>query len=263
MGLRGRTADLFDLTGRVAIVTGATRGIGAAIARALAEAGATVVVSSEDAAACTDAAAALTDDGLSALPIGCDLADAAQIRALVATTSERHGRIDMLVCNGGIEGPVGPIGEASETAIDRTIAINLKSAATLTTAAIPHMAERGGGAVVLISSIAGLRGNRAIGVYALTKAALAQLARNLAVEWGGRGVRVNAISPGLIHTAFSEALIADEAFMARRMAMTPLRRPGLPEEIAAAALFLLADGGAFVTGQNIVVDGGTLISDGS
>ena len=129
--------------------------------------------------------------------------------------------------------------------------------------ALPHIAARGGGAVVLMASLSGLRGNGRINAYALSKAGVAQLARNLAVEWGARGVRVNAISPGFIATELSAPLLADAAFMARRMAMTPLRRPGTPQEVAGAAVFLASPAGAFVTGHNLVVDGGTLITDGS
>ncbi len=125
------------------------------------------------------------------------------------------------------------------------------------------MAERGSGSVIFMSSIAGLRGNKMIGLYGVTKAALAQLARNLAVEWGPSGVRVNAISPGLIRTALSKGLMEDAGFMQRRLAMTPLRRVGEVHEIAGVAIWLASRAGAFVTGQNIVVDGGTLISDGN
>jgi NAD(P)-dependent dehydrogenase (short-subunit alcohol dehydrogenase family) len=125
------------------------------------------------------------------------------------------------------------------------------------------MAARGGGSVVLMSSIAGLRGNGSIGLYGLSKAALAQLARNLAVEWGPQGVRVNAVSPGLIRTPLAAGLLGDDAFMARRLQATPLRRVGEPEEIAGVVAMLVSRAGGFITGQNLVVDGGTTISDGS
>ncbi len=134
---------------------------------------------------------------------------------------------------------------------------------TLTRLALPRIAERGGGAAVLMASISALRGNAAINAYAIAKAGVAQMARNLAVEWGPRNVRVNAISPGLIRTPLSEPLLDNAAFMARRMQMTPLRRAGEPQEIAGAALFLASAAGAFVTGHNLVVDGGTTITDGS
>lgn len=263
MSLTGATAALFDLDGKVAIVTGATRGIGLAIARALGEAGATVVISSENGTDCDEVAATLKAQGVRALAIPCDVSAPLAVKALVADAAATCGRLDILVCNAGIEGPVGPIADASAEAIDAVLAINLKSAIGLTNAALPHIAAQGGGAVILIASIAALRGNKAIGVYALTKAALAQLARNLAVEWGPSGVRVNAVAPGLIETDFSRGIMSNTVYLERRLGLTPLRRTGRPEEIGAAALFLAGAGGAFVTGQTLVVDGGTVISDGN
>jgi NAD(P)-dependent dehydrogenase (short-subunit alcohol dehydrogenase family) len=141
--------------------------------------------------------------------------------------------------------------------------INLKSTLDLSTRVIAGMADRGGGSVILMSSIAGLRGNKSIGLYALSKAGLAQLARNLAVEWGPKGVRVNAISPGLIRTPLAAQMLADEAFMTRRLSLTPLRRVGDPGEVAGVAVMLASRAGGFITGQNLVVDGGTTISDGN
>jgi NAD(P)-dependent dehydrogenase (short-subunit alcohol dehydrogenase family) len=145
----------------------------------------------------------------------------------------------------------------------RVMSVNLDSIVRLCGLVIPHLKARGGGSIVLMSSIAGLRGNKALGPYALSKAALAQLARNLAVEFGPDNIRANAIAPGFIRTALAEPLLANEDFMARRMQNTPLRRPGEPEEVAGAALFLASPAGAFVTGQTLVVDGGTLITDGN
>jgi NAD(P)-dependent dehydrogenase (short-subunit alcohol dehydrogenase family) len=146
---------------------------------------------------------------------------------------------------------------------DRVMAINLRSQVELCNLALPHIADRGGGSAILVSSLSGLRGNGAINAYALAKAGVAQLARNLAIEWGPRNIRANAISPGFIRTELSAPLIADPAFMQRRMAMTPLRRPGEVQEVAGAALFLASAAGGFVTGHNLVVVGGTLITDGS
>lgn len=254
---------MFDLSGQVAIVTGSTRGIGRAIAQTLAEAGAHVVISSEDAAACSATVEEFVALELSATAVVCDLSQRGAIRDLVQITVQRYQRLNILVCNAGIEGPLGPLAQAGEADIQRTLDINLHSSITLTSAAIPHMVQQGGGSVILIASIAGVRGNRSIGMYGISKAALAQLGRNLAVEWGPQGVRANCISPGLIATDFSRGVMDNTAFMERRLSLTPLRRVGQPQEIAAAALFLASKGGAFVTGQNLIVDGGTVISDGN
>jgi NAD(P)-dependent dehydrogenase (short-subunit alcohol dehydrogenase family) len=173
------------------------------------------------------------------------------------------GGIDVLVCNAGITGQPGPFAEIDMADYARVMAINLRSQVLLCNRLLPHMAESGGGSVILVSSIAGLRGNGRINAYALAKAGVAQLARNLAVEWGPHNIRVNALSPGFIATDLSRPLLDDAAFMARRMAMTPLRRPGTVEEVAGAALFLASSASGFVTGHNLVVDGGTIITDGS
>lgn len=253
-------SDLFDLTGKRALVTGATQGLGLAIAQALAAQGAQVLVSDRDARACERVAAALgSTREAQAQVCAADLADAAQIEHLC----QAAGAQDVLVCNAGIQGPAGPIADASEADWDQVLQVNLRAAARLCTRLIPAMAERGGGSVVLMSSIAGLRGNRSIGLYGLSKAALAQLARNLAVEWGPQGVRVNAVSPGLIRTPLATALLDNADFMARRLQTTPLRRVGEPHEVAGVVAMLAGRAGGFITGQNLVVDGGTLISDGS
>lgn len=255
--------SLFSLDGQVALVTGACGGLGGAIAEAMARSGATVVVSDRDAQSCEAAAERLRVTGARAHAAPCDLAEPTAIDMLVDSATRLCGRIDVLVCNAGVQGPAGPIGETTSADWERVMGINLKSALHLSTRVIPGMADRGGGSVILISSIAGLRGNKSIGLYGLSKAGLAQLARNLAVEWGPKGVRVNAISPGLIRTPLAAQLLADEAFKARRVALTPLRRVGEPLEVAGVAVMLASLAGGFVTGQNIVVDGGTTISDGN
>ncbi|MEY4761831.1 MAG: hypothetical protein RLZZ200_1687 [Pseudomonadota bacterium] len=254
----------FRLDGRVALVTGSTRGIGYAIARALGRQGAKVVVSSESPEDTQRATAELARDGLEVLGIPCDVTDSAEQKSLVERAVAGWGQLDVLVCNAGITGKPGPFASMELSDYDRVMALNLRSMVELTQFALPRISDRPeGGAVVLISSISGLRGNGAINAYSLTKAAVAQLARNLAVEWGPRKVRVNAVSPGFIRTALSQPLLDNPAFMARRMQMTPLRRPGEVEEVAGAVTFLASPAGAFVTGQNLVVDGGTVITDGS
>ena len=254
---------LFDLSGKIALVTGATRGIGAAIAQQLAAAGASVVISGNEVHECERLAADMRRDGHSVAGIPCDVANRREIEDLVRAVVELHGRIDILVCNAGIAPHAGPIGSASDLDWDRTMTVNVRSILWLTSLVVPGMAERCDGSVIIVSSIAGLRGNKALGLYGLSKAASAQLARNLAVEWGPSNVRVNAISPGVIETQFARPMLDDPAVMARRIALTPLRRVGQPEEIAAVALLLASAAGAFMTGQNVVVDGGTTVGDGN
>ena len=249
-----------DLAGRTAIVTGSTRGIGLGIAQLFAEMGANVVVSSEDAGDVAETETVLAGQGYRVRGIACDVTDGAAITGLVDGTIAAFGRLDILVCNAGITGEGGSW--ALED-FDRVMAINLRSMVTLTQLALPIMAERGSGSAILMSSLSALRGNGSINAYALAKAGVAQLARNLAVQWGPKGVRVNEIAPGLIRTPLSEPLIANADFMARRLQMTPLRRVGEVEDIASTALFLASDASRFITGQQIAVDGGTSVTDGS
>lgn len=257
------TTALFSLQGQVALITGATRGIGLAIARAYGDAGAQLIISSESDADCRQTVANLREEGFSADGLVADLSQRQQVEQLAAQALALHGRIDTLVCNAGVAPHIGPLASADAAQWRLTMSVNLESTATLTSALLPQMAERGGGSVVLMASIAGLRGNTGLGLYGLSKAALAQLARNLAVEWGPGNIRVNAISPGVIQTEFARPLTDNPDVMQRRLALTPLRRAGVPGEVAALALLLAAPGGAFITGQNMVVDGGTTIGDGN
>ncbi|MFM5954551.1 MAG: SDR family NAD(P)-dependent oxidoreductase [Novosphingobium sp.] len=249
---------MFALTGQRALVTGSTRGIGRAIAEGLIAQDARVVISSEDAADTARVAGELAMPGCA-----CDVADDAALARLVDFTVAQLGGLDLLVCNAGITGKAGPFAGIEMDDYARVMGINLRSQVVLCNLALPHIATAGGGSAVLISSLSGLRGNGRINAYALAKAGVAQLARNLAVEWGPRNVRVNAVSPGFIATELSQPLLDDAAFMARRMAMTPLRRPGTVHEVAGAVAFLASPAGGFVTGHNLVVDGGTVITDGS
>lgn len=251
--------NLFRLDGKVALVSGGTSGLGFAIAECLVAQGARVVVSSEDATAVEDAAQRLGDE---AVGLTCDVVDEAACASLVAGTLNWGGKLDILVCAAGITGPPGPTAGMALSDFDRVMAVNLRGMLALTSYAMEAL-ERVSGNVVLIGSISASRGNRTINAYALAKAGVVQLARNLAVEWGPRGVRINSLSPGFIRAGISRTVLNDEAFMSRRMAMTPLRRPGEAEEVAGAAVFLASPAAGFVTGQNLIVDGGTLITDGS
>lgn len=250
--------SLFDLAGKRALVTGSTRGIGRAIAEVLIRQGAHAVISSESAQDTARVAGELSMPGCP-----CDVGDDAALGRLVQFALAELGGLDLLVCNAGITGQAGSLAGIDMDDYARVMAVNLRSQVVLCNLALPHIAAAGGGSAVLISSISGLRGNGRINAYALAKAGVAQLARNLAVEWGPRGVRVNAVSPGFIATELSQPLLDDPEFMARRTGMTPLRRPGTPQEVAGAVAFLAAEAGAFVTGHNLVVDGGTVITDGS
>ena len=252
---------LFDLSGKVAIVTGSTRGIGWACVCELARAGASVTVSSEDAHESRERAAALAEQGHAAMGVGCDVRDGRQLEVLVEATLARYGRLDIVVANAGVTLAEGPLAEVPEAAWRTMMDINLHAAVRLANLAAPCIARAGGGSLIFMSYLSALRGNRRLGVYSLTKAALAQLARNLAVEWGGAKIRANAIAPGLIDTAFAAPLKQDAAAFARRLARTPLGRMGDPAEVAGTVVYFASPAGAFVTGQTIVVDGGALIGD--
>jgi NAD(P)-dependent dehydrogenase (short-subunit alcohol dehydrogenase family) len=247
---------LFDLGGKTAIVTGSSRGIGRAIADLLAAAGANVVISSRKQAACEDAAAAIRKAGGRAAAIAAHVGDKAQLEALVAAARREFGAIDILVCCAGVNPHYGPIAEIPDPAFDRIMATNVRSILWLAAMVLPEMAARKDGAIVIMSSIAGLRGTAGLGAYSISKAADMQLARGLALEWGRHNIRVNCIAPGLIKTDFARALWEDEALVARRLEATPLARLGEPEDIAGAALLLCSQAGAYITGQTLVVDGG-------
>lgn len=251
---------IFDLNGKTALITGSSRGIGRAIAEVMAEFGAKVVVSSRKQEACETVAASIRQAGGQAAAIACHVGDKAQLQALVDQTCQVFGGIDILVNNVGANPTLGTLQDLSDEAFDRVVASNVKSALWLSNLVLPGMAARKDGAVIFIASIAGLRGSAGIGAYGAAKAAVMQLGRSLACEWGKHNIRINSIAPGLIKTEFARALWADEALARRRIAETPLGRLGVPSDVAGAAVFLASAAGSFITGQTIVVDGGVTIA---
>lgn len=252
-------SELFDLTGKVAIVTGASKGIGRAIAIRLAQHGARVVVSSRKQDGCNAVTHEITSAGGQAFTKTCHIGRKEELQALVDATIARWGQIDILVCNAAINPHYGPSITLPDEAWDRVMASNVRSNFWLSNMVLPGMAARGGGSVIIVSSIGGLRGSTMLGVYAVSKAADMQLARNLACEWGPSNVRVNCIAPGLIRTDFARALWENPEMEKRRSQDTPLLRIGEPDEIAGAAVFLASPAGSFMTGQTMVIDGGVTV----
>jgi len=251
--------SLFDLSGKTALVTGSSRGIGRAIAIELARHGARVTVSSRKIDACHAVVAEIEAEGGTAIALGANINDKAQLQALVDGTIAAHGPIDILVCNAAVNPYYGPISGIADEGWDRIMNANVRSNLWLCQMVGPAMATRGDGSIIFLSSIAGLRGSAMIGAYGVSKAADMHLARNLALEWGKQGVRVNTIAPGLVKTDFAKALWDDPTTLKNVLDASPLGRIGDPRDIAGAAVFLASKAGYFVTGETIVVDGGATI----
>ncbi|MBU3651515.1 MAG: SDR family oxidoreductase [Limnohabitans sp.] len=253
--------NLFDLSGQVAVITGSSRGIGRAIAERMAEHGARVVISSRKADACeavaADIRARFGEDR--AVAIAANISSKTDLQHLMDEARSRLGPIDILVCNAATNPYFGPQEGISDDQFRKILDNNIIANHWLISMAVPQMKERRRGAIIIISSIGGLRGSPVIGAYCISKAADMQLARNLAVEYGPHNIRVNCISPGLIKTDFARALWEDPAMLSRRTETTPLRRIGEPDEIAGAAVFLASSAGSFMTGQSLVIDGGVTI----
>ena len=250
-------SSLFDLSGRVALVTGSSRGIGRSIAEELARCGAKVVISSRKADACEAVVADFKKEGLEAMAKPCNVSRKEELQALVDATLAKWGRIDIVVANAATNPYYGPLTGIGDEAFDKIFANNLKSVLWLAAMTLPGM--KSGGSFMLVGSIGGLIANTVIGAYGMSKAAGHHLVRNLAAEWGPKNVRVNAIAPGLIKTEFARALWEDEKRAAERVSNTPLRRLGEPRDIGGIAVFLASEAAAFVTGQVIVADGGVTI----
>jgi NAD(P)-dependent dehydrogenase (short-subunit alcohol dehydrogenase family) len=252
--------SIFDLTGKTAIITGSSKGIGRAIAEQMALFGANVVVSSRKAPACEEVVAGITRAGGKAVAIPAHIGDKAALQHLVDSTIKTFGRIDILVCNAAVNPYYGPLAGISDEAFDRIMDSNIRSNLWLCNMVLPGMAERKDGAVIIVSSIGGLRGSTMLGAYAISKAADMQLARNLAVEWGGHNIRVNAIAPGLVRTDFARALWENKEVLEQTLKQAPLGMIGEPVDIAGTAILLASSAGRFITGQTIVVDGGVTIA---
>ena len=248
---------LFDLSGRVALVTGATRGIGKSIAEELARAGAKVAICSRKAESCEQVRAEFEKQNFEVLARACNVSRKEELQALVDATKARWGRIDIVVANAASNPYYGPLTEIQDEALDKIYATNVKSVLWLAAMTLPGM--KNGGSFIVVGSIGGLLASTVIGAYGVSKAAGHHLVRNLAAEWGPRNVRVNAIAPGLVKTEFARALWEDEKRAAERIAATPLRRLGEPKDIGGIAVFLASDAAAFITGQTIVADGGVTI----
>jgi dehydrogenase/reductase SDR family member 4 len=250
---------LFDLSGKVALVTGSTRGIGKSIAEELARAGAKIVVSSRRPEACEQVRTEFEKSGFQVLARPCNVSRKEDLQALVDATAAKWGRIDIAVANAASNPYYGPLTGITDEAFDKILANNVKSVLWLAALTIPAMAERGGGSFIVVGSIGGILANTVIGAYGVSKAAGHHLVRNLAAEWGPKNVRVNVIAPGLVRTEFARALWEDEKRRAEREQATPLRRLGEPRDIGGIAVFLASEAAAFITGQCIVADGGVTI----
>jgi len=255
---------LFDLTGKVAIVTGSSRGIGLAIAAALAEHGCKVVISSRKQEACDEVAHAINAQhgDNRAIAVAANISSKDDLQNLVDETRKAFGRIDVLVCNAASNPYYGPMAGISDEQFRKILDNNVIANHWLISMIAPEMLERGEGSIIIVSSIGGLTSSTMIGAYNISKAADFQLARNLAAEFGPKGVRVNCIAPGLVKTDFARALWENPDTLKAVTKTTPLRRIGEPHEIAGAAVYLASPASTFMTGQTMIVDGGSTIGVG-
>ncbi|MBK6490718.1 MAG: SDR family oxidoreductase [Sphingomonadales bacterium] len=257
--------SLFDMTGQVAIITGSSRGIGKAIALEMAAQGAKVVISSRKAEACDATAAEINMQfgAGTAIAVPANISSKDDLQNLVNETRRAFGKVTTVICNAASNPYYGPSLGISDDQFRKILDNNIVSNHWLISMTAPEMLERGEGSIVIISSVGGLKGSPIIGAYCISKAADMQMARNLAVEFGPRGVRVNCIAPGLVRTDMARALWENPDTLKASTAAACLKRIGEPHEIAGAAVFLASKAGAFTTGQTIVCDGGATISGGA
>ncbi len=249
----------FDLSGKVAIITGSSKGIGKAIAQGLAENGAKVVISSRKQEAVDKVASEFSKAGLEAVGYQCHIGDPEQRKSLIDKTIEHFGRLDILVNNAAINPYYGPLEDSDEAVFDKIMSVNVKAPWILSNLALPHMKENGG-SIINISSVEGITPGFGLGLYSATKAALIMLTKNQAKEWGRYGVRANVLCPGLIKTKFSEGLWTNDKLVAGFTKAIPLGRIATPEEMAGVVMLLASDAGSYMTGGVYVADGGYLIS---
>jgi NAD(P)-dependent dehydrogenase (short-subunit alcohol dehydrogenase family) len=252
------TADLFDLSGRVAVVTGASRGIGEAIAKEYAARGARVVVSSRKFEACDAVARAIVETGGKALPVACHIGDMEALAALFATVEKTFGRLDVLVNNAATNPYYGHVLDTDLGMFQKTVDVNIRGYFYASVLG-GRLMRAHGGSIINVASVNAIRPGPQQGIYSITKAAVLGLTKVFARECGQDGIRVNAILPGLIQTKFAGALLADQEKVQHYVGQTPLGRVGVPRDIAGAALFLASDASVYVTGASLVVDGGFLL----
>jgi NAD(P)-dependent dehydrogenase (short-subunit alcohol dehydrogenase family) len=251
--------NLFDLTGKVAVVTGSTKGIGRAIAHRLAQHGARVVVSSRKEDACIAVRDDIREAGGEAISVPCNISYKEELEKLVKATRDEWGQIDVLVCNAAVNPYFGSTLDMPDSALEKVLHCNIESNIWLCQLVIPEMQERRDGSIIIVSSVGGFKGSAEIGAYTISKAADMQIARNLAVEFSPHNIRVNTIAPGLVKTDFARALWEDEKRRTARESITPLRRLGEPDDIAGTAVLLASKAGSWITGQTFTVDGGSTI----
>ena len=252
-------SPLFDLTGKVAIVTGSSKGIGKSIALHLALAGAKVVVSSRKEPACQEAATEIRKAGGQAIVIPCNISDKSQCERLVGETRRQLGPVDVLVCNAASNPYYGPTEKMPDEVFMKIMQNNILSNIWLINLCLPDMRAKKDGSIIIVSSIGGLRASTVIGAYCISKAADMQLARNLAAELGPDNIRINTIAPGLVKTDFARALWEDPKYLDKRLESAPLRRIGEPDDIGGIAVMLAGKAGAFITGQTLIADGGVTV----
>ncbi len=250
--------EKFNLTGKIAIITGASKGIGEAMARGIAEFGATVIVSSRKQAAVDAVAEQFQSEGLSAFGIECHVGNAEHREILVKKVMEKYGRIDILINNAGTNPYFGPIHEMPENLYQKTMDVNINSAMSLSNLVYPIMKAQGGGSIIHISSIEGFHATKLMAAYNISKTALIMLGKNQAIEWGRHNIRVNTICPGYVRTKLSEALLSNEEVVKKFEANCALGRYSTPDEMAGLAVFLASDASSYMTGSTLVNDGGLL-----